>query len=80
MEHRDRELEQLREEVGQLDERRRSLELECEEGRGKVGGVEAELHKARDEIKLLQKQVSIKLPTISSNFYLEKYFVTKFLL
>ena len=51
------ELERLKEEVGQLDERRRSLEMECEEGRGRVGGVEAELSKARDEIKLLQKQV-----------------------
>ena len=49
------ELERLKEEVGQLDERRRSLEMECEKGR--VGGVEAELNKARDEIKLLQKQV-----------------------
>ena len=51
------ELERLKEEVGQLDERRRSLEMECEKGRGRVGGAEAELNKARDEIKLLQKQV-----------------------
>ena len=41
-----------------LEGRRRSLGEECEEGRVRVGGMEEELRKAHDEIRLLQTQVS----------------------
>ena len=57
LEHRDVELERLRSEVKSLEEMRCALGEECEEGRGRVGGMEEELSKAHDEIQLLQKQV-----------------------